>query len=138
MKTILFTLACTLLFTACSKDSFLIEDDDPISAQHDVSGIFSGKFHREGRDSADVRIHLEEKKFYGQTSTPGYPIICGGRYSYNSSTITFTDTCSIGAPDPSLVLNGVYNYTLEENKYLRIWRTVNNITDQYILSRLFR
>ncbi len=130
----MFCIGCLALsIMACNKDSNAADPDEL------TPGVYSGVFSRTGMDTAQVKLYVQGNVFRGETSIPNYPAICAGTYTLDRSTLTFSDTCMRTANfDWTLILDGSWNYTLGDDEFIRIWRTNNGVTDEYLLRRLVR
>jgi hypothetical protein len=134
MKTLLFSLAFISLLTACNKN----QDDlsDPISAQNEISGTYSGTFQRTGMGSSGVVLMMGGGRYEGTSTISKYPAICHGSYTAAASSITFKDSCNWTADfDWTLILDGTYNLERFPDGGLRIWRTTGSVTDEYVFDR---
>jgi hypothetical protein len=133
MKYLLAITFLSTLWLSCQKNN----DDD---SSDKLAGSYSGTFNRTGfGDSSKVRISLGDNQFTGQSDTEKYPAICRGSYEFNDQTISFVDSCAWTADfDWTLILNGTYNISFVDDNSIRIWRTNGAVTDEYLLSRMFR
>lgn len=122
-------------FSACEKDS-----DDESNAPDQLYGRYKGTFHRTGTDSSEVNIFFKsDGKYEGSSSERNYPAICGGSFNLDGNRIEFTDSCSWTADfDWTLILDGNYTISTTGDNRIRIWRTSNNLTDEYNLTLLTR
>jgi hypothetical protein len=135
MKKIFISLAAIATLTACSKSSSDLSNSST-SATNAVMGAYSGEFTRTGTpDTGYFMIDINMVRYDGSSRDPGFPGICGGYYTLSGSTINFDDTCYAGTA--RVMLEGSYNYH-KNGDSLRFWRTVNGITDDYRMARIFR
>jgi hypothetical protein len=131
MKLFVSILALTLLFAACQKDN---DKDAPA-----LGGLYSGTFNRTGMDTSNVSLDFSANLFEGTSDQAKYPAICNGSFEANESTIVFTDSCSWTADfDWSLILNGTYNLSYQDDNRIRIWKTNGTVTDEYLLRKVVR
>jgi hypothetical protein len=127
MKMSLLMFALGLWLVSCDK-----ETGD--SAGDLLRGSFSGYFHRTGMDTVPVYLDFSETTFTGYSSRPKYPAICRGAWQNNGSTINFTDSCTWTADfDWTLILNGNYNISIENDNRIRIRRMTGAVKDEYLL-----
>lgn len=132
MKLIVCVIALSVILGACKKNN---ENDLP----RRIDGSYSGTFNRTGMDTADVKLSFGENLYEGQSDMEKYPAICRGSFNLSQNLIVFADSCTWTANfDWTLILNGTYNISFQDNDAIRIWRTNGNITDEYLLRRMFR
>jgi hypothetical protein len=123
---LLFTIVCVIPACSKEKDNNGEENTNPPT----LEGTYSGSFSRTGMDITNFTITFTGNNFTG-SSAGSYPVICNGTFNMNASQVSFTNTCN----EPgTIVLNGVYSYTLLRGATFRIWRTNNNNTDEYKLT----
>lgn len=133
MKYLLTIALFSTLWLSCQKND---DNDSPDK----LTGTYSGTFNRTGfADSSKVKISLGDNQFTGQSSIAKYPAICRGSYDLSDQTISFVDSCAWTADfDWTLILNGTYNISFVDDNSIRIWRTNGAVTDEYLLSKMFR
>lgn len=127
-KLLVLCLVFSAVITGCSKEKERQQEetqDPPV-----LAGSYNGNFSRTGMTSTDITIAFTGNNFTG-SSTAGYPVICNGTFTMNNNQVSFTNACN-GSGD--ILLNGTYNYTLLRGATFRIWRTNNNITDEYTIT----
>jgi hypothetical protein len=138
MKLLISLLASVLVLIACEKDS----DQDPNQdgVNHQLSGRYIGTFSRSGMDTVTVTILFSQNgRFEGSSNREKYPAICGGNFSYDETSINFTDSCTWTADfDWTLILDGSYNITYQDARSVRIYRSNGTITDEYLIARAER
>ncbi len=131
MKPLALLMVALLMLAGCEKNDREAGIDLP-------NGLYVGTFVRTGMDTADITLNLVNGTYQGSSSIDKYPAICAGSFTTEASNIQFQDTCTWTADfDWSLILNGPYNVNFNEN-ILRIWKTDNNRTDEYLLRRMVR
>ncbi|MET0393431.1 MAG: hypothetical protein ABW019_09835 [Chitinophagaceae bacterium] len=122
---------CTLL-SACKKEN----DENPPQIP---AGVYAGTFSRTGMETVQVKIEFEANTYEGQSDTDKYPAICHGSYSLSNDRVIFTDVCTWTADfDWSLILNGTYTISFQDDGWVRIWRISGSVTDEYLLRKLER
>ncbi|MFD2920869.1 hypothetical protein ACFS6H_14190 [Terrimonas rubra] len=127
-KILLAGLTWATIITGCSKEKDVQEEgtqDPPV-----LAGTYNGNFSRTGMATTDITIAFTGNNFSG-SSTAAYPVICNGTFTINTNQVSFTNACN---ETGAIVLNGTYNYTLLRGATFRIWRTNNNITDEYTIT----
>lgn len=123
----LFALALGTLLVSCDKE----KENSPELA---FRGSFSGHFHRTGMDTIPVFLDFAENTYSGYSSRTKYPAICRGSWQTSGTTISFTDSCTWTADfDWTLILNGNYNFSIENDNRIRIWRLTGAVKDEYLL-----
>ncbi len=127
-KILLVCLTWATIITGCSKEKDAQQEetqDPPV-----LAGTYNGNFSRTGMAATDITIAFTGNNFTG-SSTAGYPVICNGTFTMNNNQVSFTNACNNSG---AIVLNGTYNYTLLRGATFRIWRTNNDITDEYTIT----
>lgn len=127
-KLLVLCLVFSAVITGCSKEKETQQEetqDPPL-----LAGTYNGSFNRTGIAATDISIAFTGNNYTG-SSTAGYPVICNGTFTMNTTQISFTNACNSSG---DIVLNGTYNYTLLRGATFRIWRTNNNITDEYTIT----
>jgi hypothetical protein len=133
MKSLAFIFIASLVFIACKKN----DSDDTAGRQLDAS--YFGTFTRTGMETAFVNLTFANNTFNGTSDHTKYPAICHGSFDLDEHNIYFVDSCSWTADfDWTLILNGVYNISFPSDQEVRIWRTIGNVTDEYLLRKLAR
>jgi hypothetical protein len=131
MRLFVSIMAFSLLFAACQKDN----DKDAA----DLGGLYSGTFNRTGMDTSTVSLDFSGHRFDGTSDQEKYPAICHGSFEADENMIVFTDSCTWTADfDWSLILNGTYNLSFQNDNTIRIWRTNGIVTDEYLLRKVVR
>ena len=132
MKILSFTLLFLLLLQSCDKEN----ESAPAEV---LNGTYTGNFHRTGMDTVGISITFTDNKFTGYSARQKYPAICQGSWETSGSTITFTDSCNWTADfDWTLILNGNYNFSVQADNKIRIWRLTGAIKDEYLIWRPVR
>jgi hypothetical protein len=104
-----------------------------------LEGTYIGYFHRNGRDTALVRINFTSGNFKGESSKTLFPLICKGSFQQKDNKISFEDLCLTNEKKNETVrLEGEFNYQYNHDGTLRLWRQNISILDEYILRPLFR
>ena len=137
MKTLFILLLALPLIIGCEKSY----EDPGVNDDIDVSGKFLGTFHRTGGETSNVSILFTGNLFEGESDKMKYPAICRGTFSVDHANdrITFDNTCAWTADfDWTLILDGEYQFDVNEDQSLSIHRTNGNITDEYKLYRVIK
>lgn len=127
-KMLLLCLVWATVITGCSKEKDVQQQETqepPV-----LAGTYNGNFSRTGMAATEITIAFTGNNFTG-SSTAGYPVICNGTFTMNNNQVSFTNACNNSG---DIVLNGTYNYTLLRGATFRIWRTNNDITDEYTIT----
>lgn len=129
MKGLLLILGLSFYFISCEKA-------DAVS--YSLDGKYTGIFYRTGLDTVPVTLFFDGDRFEGQGSRPYYPAVCHGSFELDYTTIHFYDSCAWTANfDWSLILTGAYNIQISDGT-VRIWKTHDSITDEYLLRQPYR
>lgn len=131
MKAIMCVLMCALIvFSSCDKAN---------TESNGLYGVYKGYFSRTGNDTSLVDLEFTGGNFSGSSNRNKYPAICRGSFDIEENRISFHDSCAWTADfDWSLILNGDYNISFNQEGTVRIWRTTNAGTDEYLLRKPFR
>jgi hypothetical protein len=133
MRLIVCILTLCILWSACKKEN---NNDDALRIPE---GAYAGTFTRTGMSTAHVTINFGQNAYDGESDTDKYPAICHGSFNLSGNLIVFADSCAWTANfDWSLILNGTYSISFQDDGIIRIWRTSGNITDEYLLRKLQR
>ena len=119
-----------LILLSCAKSGSDIEPLD---------GTYIGYYHKSGQDTSLVSIHFNNYDYDGQSSISNYPSIGKGSFDQNGKNIFFSERRNAGkeykAKDQ---LIGLYNYEINDDGTIRIWRESTNSSDEYILKKPVR
>jgi hypothetical protein len=139
MKRIAGLLAFVIGFAACQKEDTNSEILRA-SSTGELYGRYNGTFSRTGRGSSEVKFFFKDNNTYeGSSDSPRFPAICGGRFSQEGSRLIVDDTCSWTADfDWTLIFDGTFNIEYLDDNSVRLWRSSETVTDEYLLHRMDR
>ncbi|GEM_PF-3177480 len=120
-----------ILISGCSKNNNDVEEDD--NRVVIPNGIYNGYFYKPGMDTALITITVNNGNFSG-SSNASYPIICNSSFVNASHKISITNSCD-NNDNMVPVLKGEYEYFFVRNLTFKMWRTVNNVTEEYVVIR---
>ncbi len=127
MKKIVLPVVALFIFLACSKTA---------TKNIALNGHYAGFFTRSGMDTSSVIFLFTGNSYEGNSENVHYPAICRGSFAVQNNTVTFADSCAWRADfDWTLILNDTYNIQAIPEQKIRIWRSTDGITDEYILNK---
>ena len=129
MKAIMPAICFILAFSSCEKQDECL-----------ISGTYEGYFFRSapgaGRPSSQVRLHLNQNSFTGQSSDARYPAICHGSWTTEENFLNFDNSCQWTSDfDTTFILDGEYEFELKGD-HLKLWKVRGVIRDTYDLVKV--
>ena len=100
-----------------------------------MEGTYIGYAHCSGKDTARVTLYFSDNAYHSECATAFYPTSGRGTFDQEPQTIQFKEDGLQQHMDPKngMVLNGRYNYQVNADGTIRIWREQNDQLDEYIL-----
>ncbi len=118
---ILILIGIVITVFACNHDD---------ARETNIDGHYIGTFERNGIIS-NVELEFNDGDFSGESDRTNFPVIYFGDFSVQNNSLNFDNKQLIITTefDPDLVLDGVWNYEIENNTLTM----TNAIRDIYIL-----